>query len=208
MLYDSSKTMYIVLEARKVGTTMLALYAWQNFFILVGTASATLIGLLFIAISIGSYIPAQKAKEYTRTFVTPILFVYAQVLFVSCLALMPLGNVLLFSGVLVGLGVLDLFFTGKIIWRIRVVHRDDTDIEPDYWLWYILLPGMLSLLLIASAPGLLFDEPLTVPVIAVIALLSLATGLRNTWNLMFWLMMRRGVKQAESEHLREKASME
>lgn len=61
-------------------------------------------------------------------------------LFVSCLALMPLRNLLLFSGVLVGLGVLDLFFTGKIIWRIRVVHRDDADIEPDYWLWYILLP--------------------------------------------------------------------
>jgi hypothetical protein len=54
---------------------MLALHNWQNFYILMGTASATLIGLLFVAISTGGYIPAQQAKEYTRTFVYPILFI-------------------------------------------------------------------------------------------------------------------------------------
>jgi hypothetical protein len=186
---------------------MLALHDWQNLYILTGTASATLIGLLFVAISIGSYIPAQQAKEYVRTFVNPILLIYGEVLFVSCLALMPLLNVLLLSGVLVVLGVLDLFFTGKILWRIRVVHRNDADIENDYWLWHILLPGMASLLLIASAPGLYFGVPLTVPVIAVIVLLSLARGLHNTWKLMLWLVMRRGVSQAESERLRQKEMM-
>jgi hypothetical protein len=187
---------------------MLALHNWQNFYILMGTASATLIGLLFVAISTGGYIPAQQAKEYTRTFVYPILFIYAQVLFVSGMTLMPLHNLLLFSCILVVLGALDLFFTGKVMWRIRVVHHDDTDIEHDYWLWYIVLPGTVSLLLIASAFGLVFEEPLTVPAIAFIVLLSLATGLRNTWNLMLWLMMRRGVPRAESEPLRQKESME
>lgn len=172
---------------------MLALHDWQNFYILTGTASATLIGLLFVVISNGSYIPVQQAKEYTRTFVNPILFVYGEVLCVSCLALMPLDSMLLFSCVLAVLGVLDLLFTGKVLWRIRVVHRDDADVERIYWLWYILLPGMVSLLLLASAFGLFFGEPLTVPVIAVIVLLSLVIGLRNTWNLMLWLTMHRGM---------------
>ncbi len=187
--------------------TMLALHDWQNFYMLVGTASATLIGLLFVAISAGRYIPAQQAKEYTRTFVNPILFVYAQVFFVSCLALIPLRSVLLLSSVLVVLGVFNLFFTGKVMWRIRVVHHDDVDIGHDHWLWYTLLPGMVSLLLIACALGLYFEEPLTVPIIAVIVLLSLAIGLRNTWNLMLWLTMRRGVSHAESERLRQEERM-
>ena len=200
-MYKRSKNTYRDHEEREMSTLMLTLYDWQNFYLLVGTASATLIGLLFVTISIGSYIPVQQAKEYIRTFVTPILLVYAQVVFVSCLALMPLRNVLLLSCVLIVLGVLDLFFTGTIMWRIRVVHRGDADIEHGYWLWYLLLPGIVSLLFIVSALGLFFDEPLTVPGIAVVVLLSLALGLRNTWNLLLWLVMRRGVRQAESTPL-------
>ncbi len=181
---------------------MPALHDWQNFYILTGTASATLIGLLFVAISAGGYIPAQQAREYTRTFVNPVLFVYMQVLFVSCLFLMPLRNTLLFSIVLIVLGVLNLSLTGKVLWRIRVVHRNDTEIERDHWLWYTLLPGIVSLLLIVSAVGFLLDMPFTLLVIAIIVLVSLAIGLRNTWNLMLWLTMRRGAPRAESERLR------
>ncbi len=180
---------------------MLTFSHWQNFYLLVGTASATLIGLLFVAISLGSSIPVPQAIAYIRTFVTPIFLVYAQVVFVSCLALMPIDNVWLLSCLLIVLGVLDLFFTGKIMWRIRVVHRGDADIEHGYWLWYLLLPGLVSLLFIASALGLFFDEPLTVPGIAVVVLLSLALGLRNTWNLLLWLVMRRGVRQGEATPL-------
>jgi len=140
--------------------------------------------------------PVQQAKAYTRTFVTPILFVYGEVLFVSCLALMPLRSGLLLSGTLVVLGILDLFFTGNVLWRLRVMHRDDADLEHDHWLWYALLPAIASLLLIASAFGLFFEELLTVPVLAVVVLLSLALGLRNTWNLMFWLTMHRSARHA------------
>ena len=181
---------------------MLTLHDWQNFYILAGTASATLIGLLFVAISAGGYIPAQQAREYTRTFVNPVLLAYMQVLFISCLSLMPLRGTLLFSIVLIVLGVFNLLLTGKVMWRIRVVHRDDTEIDRDHWLWYTLLPGTVSILLIVSAVGFFLEMPFTLLVIAIIVLVSLAIGLRNTWNLMLWLTMRRGVPHTESERLR------
>jgi hypothetical protein len=133
--------------------------------------------------------------------VTPIFYVYAQIVFVSCLTLMPGDNVFLLSGVLVVLGVLDLVLTGNILWRIRVVHREDNDIENGYWLWYVVLPSMVSLLLIASAPGLLLDAPLTIPVLALVVLFNLALGLRNTWNLLLWMVMHRAERQAESTPL-------
>ena len=66
------------LEERKV-RRMLPFSHWQNLYLLVGTASATLIGLLFVAISLGSSILAPQAKAYLRTFVTPIFYVYAQI---------------------------------------------------------------------------------------------------------------------------------
>jgi hypothetical protein len=181
---------------------MLTLHDWQNFYILTGTASATLIGLLFVAISAGGYIPAQQAREYTRTFVNPILLVYAQVLFVSCLFLIPLQSTLLFSIVLSALGIFNLLLTGKVLWRIRVVHRDDTEIERNHFVWYTLLPIVVSLLLIGSAVGFFLAIPFTLLIIASVVLATLAVGLRNTWNLMLWLTMHRGVSRAESERLR------
>ncbi|HEY6286312.1 MAG TPA: hypothetical protein VIX20_11660, partial [Ktedonobacteraceae bacterium] len=77
---------------------MLVLRDWQSFYILTGTASATLIGLLFIAISIGSNLPIQRITDNMHTFVNPTLLYYFQVLLVSCLAVMPLQSPFIYIG--------------------------------------------------------------------------------------------------------------
>jgi uncharacterized membrane protein len=56
-------------------TPTLALHDWQNFYMLTGAAAATLIGLLFVAVSIsvGTNITVGQARDSLRTFVSPIL---------------------------------------------------------------------------------------------------------------------------------------
>ncbi len=183
---------------------MLALHDWQNFYMLTGTAAATLIGLLFVAISIGGYIPAKQAREYTLTFVNPTLMSYAQVLLLSCLAIMPLQNALIFRIAIIILSILNIFLAFKVLWRIRVIHQDD-EIDRDHWLWHIVLPGIAGLLFAGGAIGLFFEQQLALLVIAVAELLCLTIGLRNTWTLMLWLTINSGVRSTLSKSVDEKA---
>lgn len=183
---------------------MLALHDWQNFYMLTGTAAATLIGLLFVAISIGGYIPAKQAREYTLTFVNPTLMSYAQVLLLSCLAIMPLQNALIFRIAIIILSILNIFLAFKVLWRIRVIHQDD-EIDRDHWLWHIVLPGIAGLLFAGGAISLFFEQQLAPLIIAVAELLCLTIGLRNTWTLMLWLTINSGVRSTLSKSVDEKA---
>ena len=65
------------------------LEGWHEFYILLGTAAAALVGLLFVAASIGAgHLSAERASP-TRTFTSPIVFHYTYVLFLSLVSLMP-----------------------------------------------------------------------------------------------------------------------
>ena len=183
---------------------MLALHDWQSFYTVTATAAATLVGLLFVAISIGGYIPEKEAREYTRTFVSPILINYAQVLILSCIALMPVQNGLIFPIAVVILGIINIFLVSKVLWRIQVVHRNDRAVERDNWIWHVVVPGIGSLLLLVGAVDLFYNGQIAPLVVAVAELLYLALGLRNTWTLMIWLTVHSGGRFTASERERRK----
>jgi len=62
---------------------------WHDFYILLGTAAAALVALLFVAASIGADLISAQRSTATRTYMTPIIYHYTCVLFVSLLALVP-----------------------------------------------------------------------------------------------------------------------
>jgi hypothetical protein len=47
---------------------------WHDFYLLVGTAGATLLGLLFIAVSLGAGFLTEERQSGTRTFMSPVAF--------------------------------------------------------------------------------------------------------------------------------------
>jgi hypothetical protein len=171
---------------------MLLLRDWQNFYILTGTASATLIGLLFVAISIsmGSNLSLRQASTSLRTFVEPTLLYYVQVLAISCVAIMPLPNPLLLGVLLIVLGCLDLFLPMKVSWRILLLHRDEAR-DVVHLIWHIALPLLAGVIYIGSAIALLIGLPFAPGGISLVDLLCLAIGLRNSWALTVWLTLHR-----------------
>src|ERR1700692_1709628 len=54
---------------------------WHEFYILLGTAAAALVGLLFVAASIGAGYLSAEPSSPPRTFTSPIVFHYTYVLF-------------------------------------------------------------------------------------------------------------------------------
>jgi hypothetical protein len=56
---------------------------------LVGTAGATLLALLFVAASLGAGFLTDERRAATRTFLSPVVLHFTSVFFLSALALFP-----------------------------------------------------------------------------------------------------------------------
>ena len=171
---------------------MLALRDWQNFYMLTGTASATLIGLLFVGISIsmGTNLSLRQVTTSLRTYVEPTLLYYVQTLVVSCVAIMPLSHPLLLGGVLMVLASLDLFLTGRVAFRMLVLHRDEV-LNAGHWIWNVALPFLMGIVSIGTAIGLLIGLPFALMGVWMVDLLCLVIGLHNSWVLTVWLTQYR-----------------
>ena len=68
---------------------MEALHAWHEFYLLLGTAGATLLALLFVAVSLGTGFLNAKDQSGTRTFMSPVVIHFTSVFFVSAICLVP-----------------------------------------------------------------------------------------------------------------------
>src|SRR5947209_20599640 len=64
-------------------------HAWHDFHVLVGTASATLVGLMFVTGSIGANLFTEKNAAAMRAFISPTVVHFSVVLFISILATIP-----------------------------------------------------------------------------------------------------------------------
>src|SRR3954471_18115803 len=62
---------------------------WQNFYLLTGTAAATLIGLMFVAVTFGAGLVRAESATSARAFLDPPFTHFVTVLFIACLMLVP-----------------------------------------------------------------------------------------------------------------------
>ena len=60
---------------------------WHDFYMLLGTASAALVALLFVAVSIGASLITPDRSTATRTFMSPAVFHFSTLLLLSLVAL-------------------------------------------------------------------------------------------------------------------------
>jgi hypothetical protein len=62
---------------------------WHDFYMLLGTASAALVALLFVAASIGANFLTPERSTATRTFMSPVVFHFSTLLLTSLIAIVP-----------------------------------------------------------------------------------------------------------------------
>jgi hypothetical protein len=78
---------------------------WENFYLLVGTAAATLIGLMFVAITFGASFVEVKEVATARAFLDPTLSHFVQVLLTACFVVVPSIRPAVLGALLVALAV-------------------------------------------------------------------------------------------------------
>src|SRR5271166_5921787 len=98
-------------------------HGWENFFIV----GATLIGLLFVAISLGAGLSTPQGLDATRAFLTPTLILFGGVLF-ECMAVLPPWPSAWPVGIILGLcGLTGLIRQIQVILKQRKLNFDSLD---------------------------------------------------------------------------------
>ena len=168
---------------------------WLTFYLLTGTAAATLIGLLFVAVSINIHVFQSKARPDLQQFAALTFNCFFYVLVISILFLIPgltpagLGVPLLLLG---GLGLTN---TVLQIYRIRKVQvqKEGNDMAARF-----ATPILCLLGLAVFAAGVIMQIAWSLYGLVVVVILLLASASVNAWTLLV-----RGDGQKESKRLRK-----
>jgi hypothetical protein len=171
------------------------LHDWHDFYLLTGTASATLVGLMFVAASIGSSVFGETHRSALRAFLTPTVVHFALVLIISVLVLIPHTS-WVSLGILVTLaGLGGSFYAGLILEQIVIRQRFKVDMLDR--LFYALVP-VVGYLLVLAAGLLLIMLRAATPLLAAGLLTLLVVGLRNAWDMTVWTAIRAPSANADS----------
>ena len=162
-----------------------ALHAWHDFYALLGTGAATLIGAMFVVVSIGSNFLSEKHAPQIRAYMTPNVIHLSTVLVGSALIMVPALDWPAISVCFGAGGLAGFLYSGRGVWwmagqELLLVDR----------LWYGVIPMLGYAVLLAAA--VLFDlrQPSGVTTLAVGPVLLLIAGIRNSWDLIVFYAQR------------------
>ncbi len=159
---------------------------WREFYVIVGSGAAALTAVMFIVASLRTQAMAARTKDSVRAFVTPTVVFFLSVLLLSGLMTVPaISRAVL--GTLLGLGGLGalgylIAIKGHQRWR-----KSRSKLGLEDWTFYIGLPFLAYLLLLASGVAVWKEAALALEMVAVTAMLLLAVGTHNAWDLVLWM---------------------
>jgi hypothetical protein len=164
------------------------LHDWTNFYVTTGAASASLIGLVFVVVTLAAGFSSTDAIIGARAFMTPALTHFGGVLLLSLAALAPFASpwpaAVVFS--LCGLGGLG-YLTTVIAARRKV---DFVSLSWADWIPYGGVPALGNACLIVGAAGLIGGKSFAPSVIAGATALFLYCGVYGAWDLTLWIIIK------------------
>ena len=177
---------------------MSPLPVWANFYVIVGSAAAALIGVQFVVIALVANLRRPTTPETIDAFGTPTLVHLGGALMLSAFMTAPWPS--LFSASL-GLATCGV---GGLVYGAIVIHRArrQTGYRPVWedWLWHGILPcsvyaalALASLLLGARTLIALF-------VVGAAALVLLLIGIHNAWDTVTYLVTASQDSSTKPEH--------
>jgi len=167
---------------------------WHDFYMLLGTSSAALVALLFVAVSIGASFLTQERSIATSTFMSPVVFHFATILLLSLVVLVPAHTTVSLAVGIAALAIAGLCYTTVVLVGLGLASiRDFAD-----QLGYGMCPLAAYLAILASA-GLAVARPaLGADILAAALLLLLAVNIRNAWDLVLAFARRLASQRADT----------
>jgi hypothetical protein len=159
---------------------MHALESWHDFFLLVGTAGATLLALLFVAVSLGAGFLNDSKTAATRAFFSPVVVHFSAVFFLSAIALVPGHRTGFFTAVFGACALTG--FCVALFATIQLMRHEWTRYKEDHFA-YGLLPTISYAALLVAAAMIWMENEFAVDVLAGALMALLLVNVRNAWDL-------------------------
>ena len=170
---------------------------WDNYFTLTGTASAGLIGLLFVVVTLTAGFERAKALRANAIYMTPNMVHFAVVMVTSAIAVAPGVPAPVAALILAGAALAGLGNAARTSHGIYGLHQSN---DPPHWsdIWcYGAAPAALYLALLGAAAAVWMQARLAVPAIAVLLMILMLVAIRNAWDLITWMAPRAGSDMRE-----------
>jgi hypothetical protein len=165
------------------------LQGWTNYFIMTGSSAATLVGLLFVVITLCASLAVTPAARAVRAFLTPVLVHFGAVLTLSLILLVPWSSRVPLAIAIALHGIAGLVYAAIVT---RLFGRlDFNPLTLRARLVYSGGPALANLALIAGAAGLYADRPFAGDAIAGAAALLLLLALVESWDVTLWIIANR-----------------
>jgi hypothetical protein len=163
-------------------------FAWTAFYQTIGSASAALVGLLFIVATLTSRQQQDGVHVGVQLFTTPTVFHLSLVLIVSALALAPPSSMYRPAAAMTLVALAGCVHSIPV--AIRIARLPNPSHWSDFW-YYGAAPGAAYLALAAATGAAWAGAPLAAHCVGLVVLSLLAIGIRNAWDLITWLAPRR-----------------
>ena len=181
------------------GSGLPLLSDWQNFYVIMGTAAATLTGLMFVVTTLIAGIDAHLStlNAAVSAFNTPTVVHFGTVLLLAGILSAPWQT---FSSLSVLLGLLGLgmvFYSIIVMWRMWRVPNYQSTLED--WSWYMAFPLIANILLIVAAFVLPKNPSSALYLVGSAMMLLLLVGIRNAWDMVTFLAVERAHSEKKSQ---------
>ncbi len=182
---------------------MTPIAAWQNFYVIVGSAAAALTGLQFVVIALIADLPVRRSARSIDAFATPTIVHFGAVLLLSAILSAPWRGVGAPTLLCSLCGVTGLGYSSIVAWRAH----EQAEYQPVFedWLFHVLLPAIAYGILAAAYAARSYVETALFS-IATAALLLLFIGIHNAWDTVTYLVLTRGQEQRQDPDRRDPGS--
>jgi hypothetical protein len=168
------------------GSAAEAFHAWHDFYVLVATIAATLVGAMFVVASIGSNMLTPKHEPAIRAFLTPTVIHLSGIALAGALATIPSLEWRTMAIVFGVGGAGGLIYSLLVGWR--VVTRPDLE-RVDHF-WYAALPVLAYVIGLVAVAMLLLHKAGELEMLAGGILVLLIASIRNAWDMIIFFASR------------------
>lgn len=169
--------------------------AWQNFYVIIGAAAATLTGLIFVVASLitGLQRRTSATSESFATFNSPNVVHFGAALLVAAILSAP-WPALWHAGLMLGLLGLAGFVYMIVVFQRA---RRQTHYQPvlEDWLFHTVLPLAAYAAILVAALGLPGRPTPSLFVIGAATVLLLFIGIHNAWDNVAYIAVELSPRQ-------------
>ncbi len=166
------------------------LESWHDFYVLVGTASATMVGLLFVAATVGVGVFSGSGRGAQRMFLSASVVQFVVILATAMIAVVPMRSWTGAGSLILACGAFGFVYSG-MTWSDAIRDELVPKIDLEDRLWYGIGPVFGYGIETGAGTAMFWRQSTGCAVLAVAMGVLLLVAIHNAWDITIWSITRR-----------------